>query len=101
MLCYERISTSAFVSVVPTALLTRVLLVFPSSALFVFAVLRSPGLLSLGQFKGDALLLYSFIGYIGHEPEFWVAHTGLPSVLVFFFFTCFPLLPLLPFFGLS
>ena len=65
---------SAFVSVVSTALLTSILLVFPSSALFIFVVLPSPRLSSLGQFKGDALSLYSFIGYIEHEPEVWMAH---------------------------
>ena len=38
----KRMSTSAFTSVVPTALLTRVLLVFPSSALFVFLLFYHP-----------------------------------------------------------
>ena len=52
----KRISMNAFVSAVATALLTRVLLVFPSSALpFVFLPL--PRLPPLGQLKGDALFL--------------------------------------------
>ena len=48
----ERMSTSAFASVVPTALLTRVLLVFPSYALFVIVVSRPPRLPHLGNSKG-------------------------------------------------
>ena len=38
----ERMSMSAFASVVPTALLTRVFLVFPSCALFVFGFFTAP-----------------------------------------------------------
>ena len=51
----ERMSTSAFVSVVPIDLLTRVLLVFPQQYLFIcFWLFQSSLDFPLGQFKGDA-----------------------------------------------
>ena len=77
---------SAFVFVVPTALLARVLLVIPSRALF-FVVLLPPRLYSLGQFKGDSLL--GIIGYwvsLGHKPDCWVAH----RVACYIFVCLFP-----------
>ena len=72
----KRISMNVFVSVVTIALLTRILLVFPSSAclFYFFCCFNSPLTAPLGQFKVDTLLVYSFTGYIGHEPDFWVAH---------------------------
>ena len=48
----ERMSTSAFASVVPTALLTRVFLVFPAVPCLFFVVSRPPRLPHLGNSKG-------------------------------------------------
>ena len=52
----KRMSTSAFISEVPTAQLTRVLLVFPNSALFVFYCFTNTKLASIVQFRVDDLL---------------------------------------------
>ena len=71
----KRMIMSAFVSIVPTALITRVLLVFPSSACsLIFCCFSPPQIVPLGQFKGAAPLAYRFTSYIGQKLDFWMAH---------------------------